>query len=552
MVTQNAFTRAIFSPFMAWVVAIVVACYFIFTFDQKVLKEQPAEPGTLGLVKHYGSALKLAYVKKGIDLAGGTYLVIGVEVEKALENRLNAESRSLDQLFKAKELKVLPKTKAVVSNVLTLTFDDEAAARSCFNLIQDAKAMVLKVKLAENVITAVLAQELENRVRAGAVEQAVNVLSTRLIGTGLEGMVVQQHGDRQVIVQLPGLDDPDRVKNLILRTALLEFKLVEKSAGTRENLLDAFDGELPSDKMIVPAQPGFDDEGTEEAGHWYLVSAFPDVTGERIVDARVSRDEFNKVCVHFRLDGVGAREFAELTSNNEGRQLGIVMDNRMISAPYIKTAITGGSGIITNIHSQKEALDLSIVLKSGSLSAPLKFEQENRVGASLGRDSIHKGTMACVIALLLLFIFSLLYYKIPGLFAIIALLCNMLIVFSLLSYFKATLSLSGIAGMILSIGVGIDASILIYERTKESLRAGIPLRKAVSDGFAGALSVILDSNITAFLTGIILFQFGGPAVRNFATTWMLGIIATVLAGIVFLRALFNFVLDVFNVKSMRF
>ncbi len=551
MVTQNRFTRALLSPFMVWVAVIAIGCYFMLSFDEKTLK-QPVAPGAWNTVKQYTGALKLAHIKKGIDLAGGTYLVLGVEVEKALENRINAENRSLDQLFVAKELKALPKTKEVKDGALTLSFETEEAARVCYNIIVDGKAQILQAKLSDTTIKITLAPELEHRIRTGSVEQAVNVLTTRLNSTGLEGLSVVQHGERQVVVQLPGLDDPERIKELVSKTALLEFKMVEETAGTREALLAKFDGDLPSDKIIISGKRGFDEHGIEESGRWYLVSAFPDMTGERIIDSRVTRDEYNKTCVSFKLDGLGAREFGELTSNNVGRQLGIIIDNIMISAPSIKTEITGGSGIITGIGSQKEALDLSIVLKSGSLSAPLREEHQLRVGATLGQDAVNRGTMACLVALLLLFIFSLLYYKIPGLLAVIALLVNMFLVFIFLSYFKATLSLSGVAGLILSIGVAIDASILIYERTKESLRDGNPLRKAINDGFSGALMVIMDSNITAFLTGIILFVFGGPVVKNFATTWMLGIVATILAGIIFLRSLFNFVLDVFNVKSLRF
>ena len=224
----------------------------------------------------------------------------------------------------------------------------------------------------------------------------------------------------------------------------------------------------------------------------------------------------------------------------------------MVSAPSINTPITGGSGIITGGFTQKEALDLSIVLKSGSLVAPLKFEQESRVGASLGQDSIYKGLMSCLIAMILLFLFSFLYYKIPGLLAVLALLLNFFLVMLFLSYFHGTLSLSGIAGMVLSVGMAIDASILIYEHIKEQLSLGSTLRKAVNDGFSGALAVILDSNITTFLTGMVLFYWGGPAVRNFATTLMLGIVATLLSGILFLKAMFQFLFDVFEVKSMKF
>ena len=551
MFTQSKLVKAIISPFMLWVAIIAVGSYFMFSFDAKILKE-PASPGLMGTVTKYYNALKLSYIKKGIDLAGGTYLVLGVELDKAVENRLNIESRSLDQLFKTKELKVLPLSKNVKDGVLTIVFETEEGAKACYNMLAEAKAASLQSKLVDNEIQANLTSELEHRLRAGAVEQAVNVLGNRLDSTGVAGMVVTQHGDHQVVVQMPGVSDPERIKSLISRAAHLEFKIVEKTAGSRDVLLEEYDGELPSDKVIVPGKSEMDENGIEEAGRYYLVSAFPDMTGDRIVDSYVSRDEFGKPVVNFKLDGVGSREFGELTSNNEKRQLGIIMDDVMVSAPSINTPITGGSGIITGGFTQKEALDLSIVLKSGSLVAPLKFEQESRVGASLGQDSIYKGLMSCLIAMILLFLFSFLYYKIPGLLAVLALLLNFFLVMLFLSYFHGTLSLSGIAGMVLSVGMAIDASILIYEHIKEQLSLGSTLRKAVNDGFSGALAVILDSNITTFLTGMVLFYWGGPAVRNFATTLMLGIVATLLSGILFLKAMFQFLFDVIEVKSMKF
>lgn len=551
MITQNRVSKALLSPFMLWVAVIAIGAYFMLSLNQKTLK-QPVEPGTWNTIKHYASAIEFAHIKKGIDLAGGTYLVLSVEIEKALETRLNAESHALDQFFKAKNLKVLPTTKEVKDGTLTLTFNDDVAARSCYNMILEGKAKVLQVKVSENMVFVTLAPELANRIRTGSVDQAVGVLSTRLNSTGLEGMNVIQHDERHIEVQMPGVDDTEYIRSLISKQAVLELKIVEKVAGTKEALLADFDGELPSNLMIVPGKRDLDDNGIEEAGRFYLVSAFPDMTGDHLTDARVGRDDHNKICVNFTLDGAGAQIFSELTANNIGRQLGIIIDNVMISAPNIHTEISGGHAQISNIGTQKEALDLSIVLKSGSLQAPMREEHQVRVGASLGQDAINMGTMACAIALLLLFIFSVLYYKIPGLIAVIALLVNMFLVFIFLSYFKATLTLSGIGGIILSIGVAIDTSILIFERTKESLRAGLPLRKAIDDGFSGALMVIMDSNITQFLTGVILFVVGGPLVRNFATTWMLGIVATVLAGIIFMRSLFTFILDVFNVKSMRF
>jgi len=551
MNTQTRLARIIVSPLVLWIVGVAIGSYYMVSFDKKTL-QQSTETGLVGTVKKYYNAAKLAYIQKGIDLAGGTYLVLGVEIEKALENRLGIESKGLDSLFKNKELKVLPVTKEIKGLSIEMTFPDDGAAKACLNLLKETKMQVLRPSQSDTVVTVVLAPEIEQAVRTGAVDQAVNVLTARLGGYGVEGIIVQQHGERQVVVQLPGIDDSERVKSVITKTALLEMKIVEKVAGSKESLMDEFDGDLPSDKMIIPGKRDVTDADSEEGGRWYLVSAFPDLTGDHIIDARVDRDEYNKTVVSFKLDSVGAREFADLTGKNVGRQLGIIIDNVMMNAPSVRDEIRGGSGIITGLASHKEAIDLSIVLKSGALSAPLKIEQENRVGASLGQDSINKGMLSCLVALLLLFIFSIFYYKIPGLLAVLALICNIFVTMLFLSYFRATLTLPGIAGIVLTIGMAIDASILIYEKVKEELLLGVPLRKSVYDGFSGAMAVILDSNITTFLTGMVLYQFGGPAIKGFAVTLMAGIIATLLTGIYFLRAMFSFIFEATNVKTLKF
>lgn len=547
MASQARIVRFLTAPLTFWAALFVAGSYFIFSFDKKAFDEQAAHGGLFDKAKAAYNAVGLASVKKGIDLAGGTYLVLGVELEKAIDNRLALENRALDTLFSSKDLRVLPTRREVKGENIELMFDDEEAAKVCENVIRDGK-LSLVVKRHGNQVLVKLAPETIQSIKSGSVEQAVSVLTNRLGSYGVEGIVVQQHGERQVVVQLPGVNDPERVKAVITQTAHLEFKIVEQTAESRDAILDKFDGELPADKMIVSGRRGEEEVG----GRYYLVSAFPDITGDRIVEARAGFDQYNKPEVHFRLDSIGAREFSELTSNNINRSLGIIIDDVMYSAPTIRTAIPGGECSITNIASQKEAADLSVVLRSGSLQAPLKFEQESRVGASLGQDSINAGVLSCIVALLILFVFSVFFYKIPGFFAVLALLFNLFLTLLFLSYFNATLTLPGIAGMVLTIGMAIDASILIYERIKEELGMGITLRAAINGGFKEAIVVILDSNITTFLTGLVLFYFGGPAIKGFAVTLMAGIIATLLAGVLFLKSLFTFSLDVLNVKSMKF
>lgn len=551
MNNQARILRVFTTPLMAWVVAVVIGTYFMVSFDQKALKEAASETGVFSTLKKYYNALRFTYVKKGIDLAGGTYLVLSVEIDKAIEARLGLESRALDQFLRSNDIRELPVSKEVKEKTLTLEFSTEEGARACAALLVDKKAGLLAVKRSDKEVLLTLTGEVEAHIRSGAVEQALNVLSNRLGGYGVEGIVVQQHGDHQIVVQLPGLDDPEHVKSVITKTAHLEFKIVEDAAASRDALLDKFDGDLPSDKMIISSKTEIVD-GREVAGRYYLVSVYPDMTGDHIVSAEVSRDEYNKPQVNFKLDSVGSREFAELTGNNIGRNLGIIIDDIMFSAPVIQSEISGGSGRISGVEGQREAFDLSVVLRSGSLLAPLKFEQENRVGASLGQDAIQAGILSCLIAMIMLFLFGLLYYRIPGLFAVLALGVNMFLTMLFLSYFRATLTLPGIAGMILTVGMAIDASILIYENIKEELQNGVTLRKAISNGFSGVMAVIVDSNLTTLLTGLVLYQFGGPAIRGFAVTLIAGIVATLLAGIYFLKALFFFATDVLGVSKMKF
>lgn len=548
MNAQSSLVRFLFAPIMLWIVVLVAGTYYMVSIDYKVLNAPQQEAGILGSVKKFYSALRLNHINKGIDIAGGTYLVLGVEVDKAIENRLALENRSLDQLFSSKNLKDLPTSKVVKNGAIEIAYDDEEAAKKCASLIEENRALALRVVRSHSTIKVTLTANSISHIKTGAVDQAVNVLSNRLGSYGVEGIVVHQHGERQVVVQLPGVDDPERVKRVITKTAHLDFKIVEDRAGSREALLDKFDGELPADKMIIPGRV---EEG-ETSRSVYLVSTFADLSGEHIVDAKVEFDQFGRAQVGFKLDSIGATKFYDLTSNNVNRNLGIVIDDVMYSSPVIKEPIPSGSCSITEIQSQKEALDLSIILKSGSLQAPLKFEQENRVGSSLGQDSINRGIFSCLIAILLLFIFSLIYYKIPGFFAVLALLYNMFLILLFLSYFGATLTLPGIAGMVVTLGMAIDASILIYENIKEELATGETLRAAINKGFGGVMAVIIDSNITTFLTGFILFQFGGPAIKGFAVTLMAGIIATLLSGVYFLKALFTLSTSTFNVKRLKF
>ena len=528
------------SKFFLWLLFAVVGSYFLFSIRAPHGQSKFA-PLMRGDVKEFVNSIYLPRVKLGIDLQGGTYLVLSVGVEKAIENRLIKEHKHLQEVFRQEGLKDMPTDMKPDGAKIAYLFNNDEQARIFFHFIKK-HAPMLSPANKSNAVMVSLNPDDEQNIRNGVVDQAVNVLQNRLNGFGVSGLIVQRHGERQIVVQLPGVSDPERVKSLITKTALLEFKMVEKQ-GSVEELLDEYDGDLPSDKMIVQDQ--------KEGGGAYLVSAYPDLTGDHISEANIGYDEYGRIQVTFGLDSAGATHFKRLTGDNIGRSLGIIIDNVMYSAPRIESAI-GSRGSIHGQYTAEEARDLSLVLRSGSLLAPLQFEQENRVGASLGQDSIEKGIWACLFGLLLVLLFSFFYYRAMGLFAMVALVYNLFLILLFLSYFESTLTLPGIAGMVLTIGMAIDASILIYEKIREDLASGLSFRQAVQTGFNGAMMVILDSNITTFLAGLILFKFGGPAIKGFAITLMAGIIATMASGVFFLRALITWILDLRGGKGFNF
>ncbi len=540
---NTSLSRVIGSTFMLWVLGAAIGTYFLVSVRAPEDGQSKYAALMRGDVKTFLKSLYMPRVKLGIDLQGGSYFVLSVGVEKAIENKLARDQRELEELLK-KELNIKPAKSTLSAGTLIYQFESADQANSVLYLFKKQNNAYSLTQKEKEVVIGLNAND-EQRMRHGVVDQAVSVLTNRLNGFGVAGLIVQRHGDHQIVVQLPGVSEPARVKALITQTAMLEFKIVEKYESSQEAILDAFDGDLPSDKVIVPGRKHGDEGG------YYLVSAYADVTGDHIVDARVDYDQIGGLGVRFSLDSTGAVQFKRVTGDNIGRQLGIIIDNVMYSAPRISSAI-GSSGSITGDYSAESARDLALVLRSGSLMAPLSFEQENRVGASLGQDSIDKGLIACLIGLLLVLLFSIFYYRVLGLLATMALAYNLFLIMLFLSYFESTLTLPGIAGMVLTIGMAIDSSILIYEGIREDLLQGLSFRQAVESGFKGATTVILDSNITTFLAGLILFKFGGPAVKGFAVTLMAGIIATLIAGIFFLHSLIVWVVDARGGKGLKF
>ncbi len=507
------------SGFGFWILLVAVGFYFLY----------PLRDVTTGKSK----------IRLGIDLVGGTYITLGVKVEKAIETELLGRVEHLPAHFQNLG-KELPISKKVEDNTMILAFDSASAAHDAVSVLKkEYQDMLFTTHGAE--VRGVFTDFSLAQMKKEAVDRNIEVLRARF--GAVSDIAIAPQGDRNIIVELPDVQDPEQAKAMIGRAALLEFKLVQGAGATEEDILYENDGVLPEGSEIVPDQ--------HKNRGYYLVSKYAELTGAALRDARPEVDpRTNKVVIEFLLSPEGGEKFEELTKKNVGRRLAVVLDGAVIIAPTINDPIKM-KGTITGDYTLEEAKELSMLLKSGAFVAPVTFEEERQIGSTLGKESIHQGLVSCAVGLGLLFLFSIYYYSLCGLLAFITLIYNLFFTLLCLAWLQATLTLPGIAGMVLTIGMAVDASVLIYERIKEELASGKAIRAAVDAGFADALRVILDGNITTFIVGLVLYRFGTGPIQGFAVTMMLGVIATLVTGLFFLKSLFNVLLNNFRVQKLR-
>lgn len=378
---------------------------------------------------------------------------------------------------------------------------------------------------------------------ADALARAIEILRNRVDALGVAEPLIARQGQRWVVVQLPGIKNAAAAKEIIGATALLEFRMVDDSQAARdaaakiyEKLGDPFAAGAVSTaaKAMLPA-------GTMLArgrnSEFYVLRDTVPVTGAYLESARVETGDNGMPIVAFKWNPEGGRLFGDLTAANVGKNMAIVLDGLVQSAPVIRGPIRGGSGIIEGNFRMEEARKLAIVLRAGSLPAPMRIIEERTIGASLGEDSIRSGTRAALTGLTLVLLFMAVYYKVGGIIADGALILNLLFTMAMMAYFGATLTLPGIAGLLLSVGMSVDANVLIFERMREEVRAGKSALTALKEGYQNAKTAILDSNITTFLAGLVLYQFGTGPIRGFAVTLMIGIATTLFTAIVVTRLL---------------
>lgn len=511
-------SRIVRSGFFVWIAIAIAGILFLWPLRQKL--------------------------RLGIDLVGGTYITLDVHTQKAIESELIARMGGINTVLT--ENKVEPTAKVIDDRVITLQFSTIDKAQAAGSLIKSLYPDFIQ-KIFSNSVTLSLPASVEEKIKADAIERNIHVLHTRLDPMSVGETPIAAKGNKQIVIELPDVSDPTQAKAMIGKSAVLEFRLVDKSAASKQDILYQMDGEIPGDMEIL--------SGKELAGHtgeYYLVPKLAQITGSMLRNAQPAlSSDGTQVTVAFELTPEGGQKFAEVTGANIGKRLAIVLDGVVISAPRVESQIST-NGQITGNFTADSARELATLLRSGSFVAPVSFEEERQIGPALGAESIRQGIVSCLVGLGFLLLFSAFYYKIPGLMAFIALLFNLLLVLLGMSWLGATLTMPGIAGMVLTVGMAIDASILIYERIKEELAHGVALPKAINDGFSDAMTVILDANITTFIVGVVLYIFGTGPIQGFAVTMMLGIVATLITGLFFLRSFLRFVVNTLQVRKLQF
>ncbi|HKN85839.1 MAG TPA: protein translocase subunit SecD [Nitrospiraceae bacterium] len=488
----------------------------------------------------------------GLDLQGGIHLVLEVEEERAVEIAVDRSVNAIQDLLVDKKIPV-ESVKRTASNQVTLAFQNGELKSQIQKIMEDFPSFVEAESQATSTTIVYEIKDAEiKRIKDSAINQALETIRNRIDQFGVAEPLIQRQGLKQIVVQLPGIREPKRAKDLIKETALLEFKLLDEASklsmdlpqrvpkGKEEEVLKQFEGKLPEGDQILFEKMVEKDTGRESRIP-YLVKKRVMLTGDVLSDARVSIGQFNEPYVSVTFDAKGAREFDRITGDNVKKRMAIVLDNTIYSAPVINERISGGRAQITGTFTTQEANDLAIVLRAGALPAPLKIIQDLTVGPSLGQDSIEKGVRATLFAGLMVVVFMMVYYKMSGVIADFALVLNLICLIGALAALNATLTLPGIAGIILTIGMGVDSNVLIFERIREELRQGKPVRLAVDSGYDKALLTIIDSHVTTLITGLVLFLFGTGPIKGFAVTLCLGITINLFTALVGTKVVFDWI-----------
>ncbi|MBP1687790.1 MAG: secD [Deltaproteobacteria bacterium] len=478
----------------------------------------------------------------GLDLQGGTHLVMTVDVQKALENYLDHQIDEIKRELRDAKIGLTGVERKNTSLLVRVNNTDRSALTDLLkerfpNLAVDTSSTEEGVASFQLVLT----KREEQHLRESALDQSLETIRNRIDQFGVSEPIIQREGTQDILIQLPGIQDPQRAKELIGRTAVLEFKVLSEVPNA-DSYVTGKSPLPPGTEVLSGAES--DRSGGRGQAPKYLVESKTLMTGDVISDALVRpATQLEGPYVALELNTRGAKQFEDLTGANVGRRLAIILDNKVYSAPVIRERIGGGRASITGNFDIKEARDLAIVLRAGALPAPVHVAEERTVGPSLGKDSIRQGVTSFVVGGSLVIVFMLVYYKFAGVLADLALIFNVIYLLAALTAMQATLTLPGIAGIVLTIGMAVDANVLINERIREELRLGKTARAAIEAGYQRALPAILDTNTNSFLAGLILFQFGTGPVRGFAISLCIGLVSSVFTAVVATRVVYDYLLS---------
>jgi preprotein translocase subunit SecD len=476
-------------------------------------------------------------IKLGLDLKGGVHLVLRVQTDDALRIESEAEMERLRQSLQTAGISVtgISLVDPTSFKVDGIKPEQDAAFRNAAN---EVSTNFERDSGVNGAYTFAMRPNIQVSLREEAVTQARQTIERRVNELGVAEPSIAQQGanNDQILVQLPGVTDVNRAKEIIRSTGLLELKIVEQGpSASKETLL--VNGQAPDGMEVVPGAGGSPGD-TSGGTLFYLVRKAAAVTGRDLRSARPSLDENNRPAVSFTLNSEGAARFGKVTGENIGRDLAIILDGRVQSAPRIDGRITS-DGRISGSFTQEEVANLSLILRSGSLPATLTYLEEQTIGPSLGADSIRAGVLASVVGLLLIVVFMLIYYRMSGVNAVVALILNLIILLGLMAYAGAVMTLPGIAGFVLTMGIGVDSNVLIFERIKEELDAQRGVRASINAGFSRVFLTLLDTHIAALISAAFLFNFGTGPIRGFALTLSIGLISNLFTATFVSKTLFE-------------
>lgn len=466
-------------------------------------------------LSHFPSWFPKNQIVLGLDLQGGAHLLLEVDFDAVIKEQMHNLADTVRSTFRKERIGYTG--LSAKKDTVVFTLREHADLDKATTLIKKADAQVEITSTSEGVVTLRLSEAAIKERKRSALAQSIEIVRRRVDETGTAEPFIQQQGDDRILVQLPGLDDPTRIKNLLGKTAKLQFRFVDMSIAPEPGK------NIPGAEVLPEERDG--------KTNYYAVKKQVIVSGNNLVSAQPGFDQYNRPTVHFSFDSVGAEKFGRATKENIGKLFAIVLDNKVISAPRINTPILGGNGEISGSFTVQEAQDLALLMRAGALPAPLKVLEERTVGPGLGADSIVTGEHATIIAIIMVAAFMLIAYSFFGMIANIAVVFNLVLLFAALSITHATLTLPGIAGIALTIGMAVDANVLINERIKEELRHGRKMLGAIDAGYNRAMTTIIDSNLTTLIGVGLLYQFGSGPTRGFAVTTSIGIIVSMFTAI---------------------